>query len=194
VTEPKAGGGNSKLVIAGVLLLGGAAALFFMLQQPAPPPAAAPPPPKPQAAERVNPMAQPDLILEEAKDAGQPQQQVVEAEKPKVKHGPTRSEWDCSGELQRAAIQEVINNNRSQIRNCYERRLKVNNVLQGDLKLKFKVASNGHIGAAAVGGSLKDNEVFSCVRAIAQKWTFPPPSGGDCAVAEVPFQFSPKSN
>jgi TonB family protein len=195
VAETPKGGGNQKYIIVGVLLLGGAIGLWMMLQQPAQPAPVDAPAPKPAPVEeRVNPMAQPELILEEAKDAGRPVEQAV-VEKPKpASRGPVRSEWDCQGELQRAAIQEVINANRAQIRNCYERRLKVNNVLQGDLRLKFKVGSSGRTTAAAVSGSLRDNEVFSCVRSIAQKWSFPPPTGGDCAVAEVPFQFSPKSN
>jgi hypothetical protein len=139
-------------------------------------------------------MAQPDLILEETVDAGSPPQ-IAEAEKPKprVVH-EVRDEWDCEGDVSRIAVQNVIDNNRAQVRNCYERRLKVNNVLQGDLKLKIKVGSNGQIAAATVGGTLKDNEVFGCVRSIAQRWSFPPPTGGPCAVVQVPFQFSPKAN
>lgn len=191
--QPKpAGGGNLKYVVGGLLLLGAAVGLWMMLQQPAPPPAepgpvaAAPKPP-----ERVNPMAEPELILEEEKDAGKPP--VEEPQKPKqVRRGPARDEWDCAGDLQRAALQGVVDGNRAQIRNCYERRLKVNNVLQGDLKLRIRVGTNGQTSAVSVAGSLRDNEVFSCVRSIAQKWTFPPPSGGDCAVVQVPFQFSPK--
>jgi outer membrane biosynthesis protein TonB len=161
---------------------------------PTPPPQAAPDKTPPASAERVNPMAEPDLILDEQKDAGKPAE-VAQAEKPKrAPRVEARGEWDCDGDLARSALQSVIDNNRAQVRNCYERRLKVNNVLQGDLKLKIKVGSNGQIAAAAVAGTLKDNEVFGCVRALAQKWTFPPPSGGGCAVVQVPFQFSPKTN
>ncbi len=188
---PKSGG-NLKFVIGGILLLGGAIGLWAMLQQPAPAPAA-PPPKKIETSERVNPMAQPDLILDEAKDAGKPAEEAA-APKVVVKHVAARGEWECTGEVARTAIQEVVDSNRTQVRNCYERRLKVNNILQGDLKLRFKVGANGHTTAAAVSGTLHDNEVFSCVRSIAQHWTFPPPTGGDCAVAEVPFQFSPKAN
>jgi outer membrane biosynthesis protein TonB len=197
VAEPvKQGGGNLKYILGGLLLLGGAGAVFLFAlpsRTPAPPPKAAPEK-APASAERVNPMAEPDLILDEQKDAGKPAE-VAQAEKPKrPPHVEARGEWDCDGDLARSALQSVIDNNRAQVRNCYERRLKVNNVLQGDLKLKIKVGSNGQIAAAAVGGTLKDNEVFGCVRALAQKWTFPPPSGGGCAVVQVPFQFSPKTN
>jgi hypothetical protein len=173
--------------------LGGAVGLWFMLQTPPPPVAEPAPPHKPKDAERVNPLAQPDLILDEQKDAGQPAE-VAAAEKPKAVHHEVRDAWDCQGDVARTALQGLIDSNRAQIRNCYERRLKVNNILQGDLKLKLKIGPNGQMAAAAVSGTLHDNEVFNCVRGIAQKWTLPPPSGDDCAVVQVPFQFSPKSN
>jgi hypothetical protein len=189
-------GGNLKYIVGGLLLLGGAAVVVFLLQSPATPAAA--PQAKhaetPQAPERVNPMAEPELILDEQKDAGQPAAAAEEKPKPAAPRGEVRDEWACDGDLARAALQTVINNNRSQVRNCYERRLKVNNVLQGDLKLKIKVGSNGQVAAAAVSGTLHDNEVFGCVRSLAQRWSFPPPTGGTCAVVQVPFQFAPKTN
>lgn len=191
------GGGNLKYIVGGLLLLAGAGVVVFMLR-PDPQPAAtaerAPTPPP--SAERVNPMAQQDLILDEPADAGKPpaQEQVAEKEKPKAAPKEVRDEWDCDGDLSRASLQSVIDQNRAQVRNCYEKRLKVNNVLQGDLKLKLKIGSNGAVSAVAVNGSLHDNEVFGCVRSVAQRWSFAPPTDGNCAVVQVPFQFAPKAN
>lgn len=188
-------GGNLKYILGGLLLLCGAGVVVFLLRSPAAPAPAEPAKPAetPQAPERVNPMAEQELILDEQKDAGQPAAAAAE-EKPKAAAPhEVRDEWACDGDLARAALQNVIDNNRAQVRNCYERRLKVNNVLQGDLKLKIKVGSNGQVSAAAVSGTLHDNEVFGCVRSLAQKWSFPPPTGGTCAVVQVPFQFAPKS-
>jgi hypothetical protein len=99
-------------------------------------------------------------------------------------------EWECSGDLPGA--KRVIDSNYAQIRSCYERRLKVNNILQGDVKLKLKVGAGGKVVAAAVSGSMRDPEVFNCVRILAQTWTFPVPTGGACAVVQVPFAFAPK--
>jgi hypothetical protein len=190
------GGGNLKYIVGGLLLLCGAGVVVFMLR-PAPPAAPAehaPTPPK--SAERVNPMAQQDLILDEPADAGKPaaEEEVAVKEKPKAQPKEVRDEWDCDGDLSRASLQGVIDKNRAQVRNCYEKRLKVNNVLQGDLKLKLKIGSNGSVAAVAVNGTLHDNEVFSCVRSVAQRWSFAPPTDGKCAVVQVPFQFAPKSN
>ena len=185
-------GGNLKYIVGGVVLLLLAMGVFFFgLQKPAQAPAPEPPP-APVVAERVNPMAQPELILEETKDAGKPQEETA-PDKPKVVRKEVRDEWDCEGDLARPALQGVIDSNRAQIRSCYERRLKMNNVLAGDLKLRLRVAPSGQVTATAVSGSLRDNEVFGCVRNIASKWSFPPPEKG-CAVIQVPFQFSPKTN
>jgi hypothetical protein len=137
-------------------------------------------------------MAQPDLILDEP---GEPPAKAPEAEAvatEKQRPAGARSDWDCDGDLSVSALQVVIDGNRAQVRNCYERRLRANNALQGDLKLKLKVASTGQISATAITGTLKDNEVIGCIRSLAQHWSFPAPTGGACAVVQVPFQFSPK--
>jgi hypothetical protein len=175
-----------KFVLIGLLFLGGTIGLWF-LARPAPPPPA--PPPEPAEVARVNPMAQQELDLEpEPPDAGAqaPEPEVVK----KTVVRKAGNEWECSGDLPGAS--KVVNDNRAQVRSCYERRLKVNNILQGDLRLKLKVGSSGKVVASTVAGSLRDEQVFSCVRSLAQSWTFPVPQGGNCAVVQVPFHFSPK--
>ena len=185
---PPSRGNNTKYIVLGILLLlAGAAVWMFLFQSKPPPPA---PEEKPDEVARVNPMAQPDLELEEPKpDAGMakpaaPEKKVVH------KGGPAPGEWDCSGDLPDAA--KVVLENSAQIRSCYERRLKMNNALQGDLRLKIKIGSTGKVVASAVSGSLHDTEVFACVRNLSQTWTFGVPRDGSCAVVAVPFQFSPK--
>jgi hypothetical protein len=134
-------------------------------------------------------LAQPDLELEEPPpDAGQAPAEPLAVKRPS---GHKLGDWECSGDLPSAL--KVINDNRAQIRSCYERRLKINNVLQGDLKLRLKVGAGGKVVATAVNGSLHDEQVFACVRNLAASWTFTVPSGGACAVVQVPFQFSPKA-
>jgi hypothetical protein len=194
-------GGNLKYVLGGLVLLAGAAAAIWSLRSATSTPARAPevsaraPATAPQAphnAERVNPMAQPDLILDEPSEPQPKPANAAATASEKPKPAEARGDWDCAGDLSVSALQAVVDGNRAQVRNCYERRLRVDNMLQGDLKLKLKVASTGQISATSVTGTLKDNEVVSCVRALAQRWTFPAPSGGACAVVQVPFQFAPK--
>lgn len=181
--------GNAKYVLIGLLLLGGAVGLYLVATSEAPPPPAPAPAPPAEIA-RVNPMAQPALVLEDdTPDAGKP---VEAAPTPKKRAGgPRAGDWECSGDLPSAL--KVINANRTQVRSCYERRLKVNNVLQGDLTLRLKVGNNGHVAATQVGGSLGDKETFECVKKLASTWSFDVPEGGACAVVQVPFRFSPKN-
>lgn len=186
-----------KFVIAGLLLLLGAGAVIFMLKPGASTeePKAAAPAPEPEQAERVNPLAQQDLLLEEEPEEDAAVAEVEEPEdKPAArKPRPSRDPWDCAGDLDRAGLQKVLASNRAQVRTCYERRLKVNNLLQGDLSLRIKIGANGSVASTSATGSLRDKEVFDCVRKLAKDWKFPAPSGGNCAVIQVPFQFSPKN-
>jgi hypothetical protein len=180
-----------KYLLIGVLFLIGAVVLWMVAKGGDGPPEA--PPVAVPEVERVNPMKEPQLELDPEPEP-EPEPEVPPEEEPaKAKATAPRkaaSEWDCSGDLPGAL--KVINENRAQVRSCYERRLKVNNILQGNLTLKLRVGSNGKVTSAQLGGTLQDQEVYSCVRSLAQGWTFPVPSGGSCAVVEVPFQFSPK--
>ena len=101
---------------------------------------------------------QQDLILEAEPDAGKPAPQ-----KKRIIIREVWGEWDCSGDLPIAKVNQILAENREQVRNCYERRLKVNNTLEGNLNLRLKVDASGTVAATAVGGSLGDNDVFSCV-------------------------------
>ncbi|MDD9943911.1 MAG: AgmX/PglI C-terminal domain-containing protein [Myxococcales bacterium] len=189
-------GGNTKYIVAGVVLLAGAAGLFWMLTSSPEPPPEPPPAPakKKKEVERVNPLAQQNLIIEEEEeepDAAEPEAQPEEPVKRKVRR-VKRDTWDCEGDLDRGGLRKVMNSARPQVRTCYERRLKVNTILQGDVKLTVKVGAGGEVTATRIGGSLRDNEVFSCVRRLAKNWKFPKPTGGNCAVVNIPFQFSPK--
>jgi hypothetical protein len=179
--------GNFKYVVIGLVCLAGALGLWLAATQSKPPDAG--PPPKATDVARVNPMDQ-QLELEEQKvpDAG-----VALVAPEVVKHPtPTKKggEWECSGDLPGAL--KVIRDNSVQVRSCYERRLKMNNILQGDVRLKLKIGASGKVVATALSGSMHDAEVLSCMRNLAQTWTFSVPSGGNCAVVQVPFQFLPK--
>lgn len=194
VRPPPSGGGNLKYAVIGLLLLLGAVGLYFAT-------ATTPPPPVVTTAVDAGILARPtalatnDLeIPDPLPDAGPP----VDAGGPRIRYvtryvGGGGTNWDCSGDIPAARITQVINEYRSQVRNCYERRLKVNNTLTGTLSLTMKVDGAGRVEATNVGGSLRDNEVFSCVRSIATGMRFPAPSGGSCAVVNAPFNFSPRA-
>ncbi len=192
IAPPKAKGkSNLKYLISGLVCLLGAVGLWMFIQMET---KEEPPPPKkvtvPEAPKRVNPLAQQKFVIEEEEEPEEPEEPKPTAKKRVVRRGA----WECSGDLAPKDIRKVVADNRRQVRNCYERGLKRDNVLQGSLDLKLKVGSSGKIVATAVAGTLRDNDVFSCVRSLAEGWSFPQPKGGDCAVLQIPFRFAPAAD
>lgn len=104
----------------------------------------------------------------------------------------TPRQQECNGELTQQQILSVVGPARSQVRSCYERALKQNNVLQGTVSVAVLVERDGSVGQMRVGGSLNDNEVFSCVRRLVQEWRFPAPSN-KCVQVNVPFNLTPQN-
>lgn len=190
---PPPGGGNLKYGIIGVVLILAAVGLWFGMQScegdggptadatqatdAGPPPA---PPPDP------------DLIMpDELPDAGGP----VDAGGPRIRY-VTRytgggGAFNCSGDIDAAGAATAMREHQLQFRNCYERRLKVNQTLSGSIQLQVRVGRDGAVTGVRTGGSLRDPQVLSCVRTIAQRIRFPRPTGG-CAVVGQPFDFTPR--
>ncbi len=185
---PPESGGGSRYAILGILLLLGAIGVYFLMSggDEQPPPIAA----VIDAGVVQRPVMEPDIeIPDEEPDAG-PQDAGI-AEEPTMSTMRAPQPRECNGELTQQQILSVVGPARSQVRQCYERRLKVNNVLQGTVNVAVLVDRDGSIDQMRVGGSLRDNEVFACVRRIVEGWRFPPPSGG-CVQVNVPFALSPQ--
>ncbi len=101
--------------------------------------------------------------------------------------------WDCAGELDRAKAAQIMQDNRRIVRVCYERRLKVDNTLQGTTQLTLRVGPAGRVTGVKVEGTPKDVIFRSCVKSAAQSWVFPKPKNGDCAVLGQPFNLTPRA-
>ena len=183
---PPASGGNFKYAIIGLVLLGlaaGGVALIMCDGDPKPPIAAV----ADAGVQRSTALVEPDLVLPDPEpDAG-----------PEIDAGPPQKtvriryvQQDCSGAIPTAQVAAAID--RRQVRACYERRLKANHTLAGRLVLQMQVDRSGRVIATHAGGSLQDPEVFSCVRRLADSWSFPAPTGGSCAMVSVPFNLSPQ--
>lgn len=193
---PQPGGGGAKYAILGVALFAIAALVYCLTQG-----ENAPPPPQPQATdagvpERSTALVEDELEIPELEpdagqpDAGQPEETATTA--PRRPAGTTRSWDECTGEIDPAAARRVVQEHNAQIRNCYERQLKQNPMLEGNMTLAVRIAPNGRVDGTQVTGSLRDREVFACVRSVASNMRFPAPGGRDCAVVQVPFAFSPR--
>ncbi len=192
---PPPTGGNLKYGIIGVVLILAAVGLWFGMQscegdggdptaQVNQAPDAGPPAPPPP---------DPDLIMpDELPDAGGP----VDAGGPRIRYvtryaGGGGGAFNCSGDIDAARAAAAMRSRQLQFRNCYERRLKVNQTLSGQVQLQVRVGRDGAVTGVRTGGSLRDPQVLSCVRNIAQRIRFPRPTGG-CAVVGQPFDFTPR--
>lgn len=99
---------------------------------------------------------------------------------------------DCGGTLEPAQIRRVINGApRKQVQTCYEHRLKDNNLLQGQMTVRLMIAPSGAVRNVWVSGTLRDSQVYSCVKRVARTWKFPRPEDG-CVLTDVPFTMTPK--
>lgn len=103
-----------------------------------------------------------------------------------------REPLECNGSLTAGQIRDAINGApRKQVQTCYEQRLKDNNLLQGQMTVLITIAQSGGVRNVSVSGSLRDAQVYSCVKRVARSWKFPRPDGG-CVRTAVPFTLMPK--
>ena len=188
------GGGNLKYGIIGAVLIGAAIAVWFGMKgcEDETGPVVTAPPDAGVAEERPTSLVDDDLIIPEVEpDAGPPPDAGRRIRYVTRYVGGGGGDWACSGQIEAAAARAALAQHNLQFRNCYERRLKVNNTLEGRVNVQMRVGGNGRVTAVRAGGSLRDAEVLSCVRNIAQRIQFPAPTGG-CAVVAAPFNFTPR--
>lgn len=194
---PAASGGNLKYGVIGVVLILAAIAAWFGMQS-------CEGEPGPVATGRVDAGVAPvdrgagtvedDLVIPELEpDAGPPAPDAGSRVRYVTRYvGGGGGNWNCSGEIPAAAASARFAQNQVQFRNCYERRLKVNHQLEGRVNVSMRVSRTGAVDAVSVGGTMRDSEVLSCVRRIANSITFPAPTGGSCAVVAAPLNFTPR--
>lgn len=187
-SNESSGGGGLKYGIIGLLLIGGAVAIWFAMNSGGGEQAKKQPPPEPEdaGAQRSTSLAEPEIVIPD-EDAGHDAGEEEVVVKKKVVYVDQR----CNGTIPAQEAMAVVNRHRRQVRNCYERRLKVNNTLQGKVRMQLTIGRDGSVTGVQVGGSLGDPQVFSCIRSLAKRWTFPQPEGG-CATIAAPFDFTPK--
>ncbi|MGF1511403.1 MAG: AgmX/PglI C-terminal domain-containing protein [Myxococcota bacterium] len=107
--------------------------------------------------------------------------------------GSARAEApDVDGELSQAQISKVMKRNQRAIRACYENALKRNRSLKGKLLLDFEILENGRITGLQFGGSVRSDDLESCIRTRARSWRFPRPDGGSVFVS-IPIILAPSN-
>jgi hypothetical protein len=194
-TTPPTAPGVSKTVLllfgAGAVILVAGMVLLYSKRAPEPPPPerptvepiAAPPPlvmlpPEPRAV--AEPDAAPDA--ESGEPAAEPEKRAGGSI-----YGPKQ------GTIDPAKTNRFINDNFSQVRACYERRLKINPLLEGNLDLKIRLTPKGKVGSIGVNSdTVRDREMLDCVLRTIRGWHFPAPEDG-WVVFDKSFKFQKKS-
>lgn len=195
---PASSGGGGRYAIVGVALAVLAGLGWCMLGPTPPPTTVAATPDAGPRVDRSTALVEDSLDIPEPEpDAGPPPDAGSLAEEPRRPGGAARppvGEWDrCSGEIPAATALAEVRAHDRQIRTCYERRLRDNPLLTGNMHLRLMIGGDGSVSAVQVTGSLRDREFSSCVRSEAMRMHFPHVTGGPCTVVEVPYTFTPEN-
>lgn len=185
---------DGKYGLIALLLLLLAGGLWFFLGGEEQPERAAEPSEEPAEVPVREPLAVELEIPEEVvPEPSQDRRPASASEAPSQPAATTSPEdWVCNGMIDARRVQSVVRGAPSkQVQTCYERGLKGNNLLQGQMQVELTIGASGQVRAVFVSGTLEDRQVYSCVKRVARSWQFPKPSGG-CVRINVPFQMTPK--
>ncbi len=92
------------------------------------------------------------------------------------------------GGLEKSEIDRVVQENMSQVRYCFNKRLRSNPNLQGKVVTSFTIGANGKVASSRMKDSnLGAPDVDSCILERISSWQFPKPRGGGTVSATVPF-------
>jgi hypothetical protein len=187
-------GGNKTvlvLLIGGVVILGIAAYVYVnrkpdAQESPTTSPVVEPiySAPRPLVVEPTRP------IVERSPDAGAA---VLLSEGDEPRKTPKGRYQEKLGTIDAGAVNSFMSARFEQVRACYERRLKMNPLLEGDVDLNISIATTGKVtGIAVTSDTVRDGEMLDCVRRTIRGWNFPKPEGGRAVVAKN-FKFKKKS-
>lgn len=133
-------------------------------------------------------------IPEAAPEAPEAPVEPEAASEKRATRKPVERKVGCDGVIEAKDARAVIAKEKQRVRTCYEKRLRVDNTLQGLLQVTLTIAANGKVSKVGMGGSLRDRQVQSCVRELAKGWRFTKPKDGNCAVVVAPFSLTPSGS
>jgi TonB family protein len=100
--------------------------------------------------------------------------------------GPPRIE----GALPMEVIKKVIDENKNQIKYCYETELQRDQNLEGRVAMTWVISATGSVATAQVREStIRNGNVERCIVEKIKTWKFPAPAGGGVVTVNYPFIF-----
>ena len=190
--------GNSGILLllaGGVILLTVAGLVYFMRNNDG-----SKPKPKPPVVEAPAMQSTPLVIADKAKphalmseDSGVEEEPLLKDDDQKSGRKKRRSPRpEKMGKIDGKLVNRFINGRFGQVRNCYERRLKKNAMLEGRLDLNINVSSKGKVTSIGVNkDTVGDNSMLQCVKKVIRHWEFPKPDGGRVVIGKS-FKFKKK--
>ena len=113
-------------------------------------------------------------------------------ERPKVKRTPKPQPKD-DGSIDIAGVKQVFRNNQGALQNCYERALKADPALMGQVVLTIRVGRSGASSMVRARSSdLKSRTALKCMEREAKGWRFPPAQNGTVLLNKK-FRFTPQN-
>lgn len=188
---PSSSGGNKVvllLLVGGTIILAVALVILFKKRTEPTPKDTEPP----QIAQTVKPaaplvVAQPTrpILTPEEPDGG------TESNETKSKTGRKRRS-EKIGSIDPKEVNSFMNARFGQVKACYERRLKMNSLLEGKLDLNIDISPVGKVTAVTVNrDTLRDSQMLDCVKRAIRSWDFPKPKGGRVIIGKT-FNFKKK--
>ena len=151
-TPPPPTGGGAKYGLIGILLILLAIGVYCGTQPDDPEPVADPIVETPTRPTQFEPEIE---IPDEEEDAGPPDTGFDAGEEEvamsTMMSTMRRVPRNCEGNLEVAAVRQVVARQRPQVRACYERALKQNNILQGTVNVRLTIGSTGSVDRVNVG-------------------------------------------
>jgi len=117
---------------------------------------------------------------------------IEDPAKQSVKKNTVKKWLPASGTIDPKTARSFIKGNSNKVRACYERELKVNNLLQGKVTTSILINPDGSVANVKfISDSVGSQPMRQCIKQEIVSWRFPKPEGGRAEV-QFPFKFEPK--
>jgi hypothetical protein len=191
IPEKSSGG----LYLIGAIALVGAAVALFFWKRPAPPPAtpqvAVATPSAPTTEAPVLQYAPPPPPKLEEPDAGVDAGTVAVKTAGPSGPGPGPCGGPCSGQAT-GALRSALTGHAQSARGCYNRALRNNSEVSGNMMVSVTVGPGGQVCSASLANdTVGSAEVSNCVLGRFRGQSFPAPTGG-CVTVNIPLSFTIK--
>jgi TonB family protein len=188
----KGGSVGIVLVLVVLVLVGVGAALLLkrsMSRQPAEPvetkKAEESVAPSTKLVEAPPPLPEEPPVVEEVVEP-EPEPEAESPKKPKKK-------GYAMGTIDKKGAASVTKKNFARVRACYEKQLKINNLLQGNISVKIVIYPDGSVNSVKLmKDTIRNQTMNACIKKEIKSWSFPKPEGGKAEVV-VPYRFEPKA-